>query len=409
MVGMQRGEVATTAQKPEKEKDSAWRVPPNDGGIAGFFKRELHLLRRDVHDARQTAIYWTPRHIVNNSSNGFGFAHVLTEMAMFKASSKDPRLIRNREHWYHYITEPFKTVYVETFKNTQTKEGVNFEFFKGNPLKNVWTYVTDMEKATEREISRLENKGAKIGFPNRFQTLSTLAGLVTWSLSALIPEKKDDDAEIERMEIKKKDRPFSYVAERLKQTVWFPDWAYNKRQMIGLGMATSGVFSTIGAWRGRETCQYTKAARYAFNRGYLMTSLLTLASSIPLIFASDERRAFGSFGTIMMGRIPFLFDSIGRKYKMSEPGRHWYLGSSFSFQAENLGQALIGGAEKLPDGTIVDHEEARRNAAKKYEEMKMRKRELGLTEQDQTPGTPTMVVSQIESTQPMREAALQAK
>ena len=40
---------------------------------------------------------------------------------------------------------------------------------------------------------------------------------------------------------------------------------------------------------------------------------------------------------------------------MKETGRQWYTAGMASFQAENVAQSLIGGAEKLPDGTVVDH------------------------------------------------------
>jgi hypothetical protein len=322
---------------------------------------------------RRGSIEKTPGFVVNHSSNVIGAAHVMTEMMMFKASNKDGKLIkgdiRNPINW---VKDPIVTVFTDTFKKSKSENVAAGELFKGNPLKNIYQRVTDVEAATLRVAKNQHLVDGKIftetKLANPWQTRSTLAGLVVWSLSALIPEKRDSEEEIERMSIKRRTNPVGYVAERIGQALWVPGWLDHKRQMIGLGVMASGICSAVGAWRGRVKLD-NGMQRYAFNSGYLGTSTFTFLSSIPLLFASDDQRGYGGFGALMMGRLFFLPTSLYTKWKANEPGKGWYFSSMASFQAENFAQAMIGGAEKYKDANgnmvIVDHEAIRKEAKEK--------------------------------------------
>lgn len=368
----ENGEQAVSPQAaPVAESKAAFQVPvskqlPYDpDGLVGHIVR----LGNFWSDKRKDAINATPAFIVNNSSNILGAAHVATEMMMFKASSKDARLIQNPSNPVNWIKEPIQTVFIDTFNRSRSKIPVKELFLEGNPIKNIYKRVTDTEAATLRARANEPGKPvSQVKLSNPWQTRSTLAGLVVWGLSALIPEQREDEQEIERLAVKQQVNPLGYMAERVKQAVWIPEWPQHKRQMIGLGIMASGVCSTIGAWRGRKKFPDGSQA-YAFNKGYLQTSLFTLASSFPLLFASDDRRGYGGFGALMMGRLLSLPSSLYTKFRDKESGREWYTAATASFQAENLVQNLIGGAEKMPDGTIVDHTELRQHAREKAKEL----------------------------------------
>lgn len=356
------------APKQKSVPSTEKTAPENGAANQSVFQR----ISSGVSAMRRRSIQAVPAFIVNHSSNLLGAAHVGTEMMMFKASNKDGRLVQNPNNPINWIKEPLQTVFFDTFKRSRSQAIPVGELLKGNPFKNIYKRITDVEAATLRVQHNSENADktlSEIKLSNPWQTRSTLAGLIIWSLSALIPERPDDPAEIERMAIKRKTNPVGYVGERLKQAVWVPDWGNHKRQMVGLGYVIIGLCSSIGAWRGRTKDPLTNLQKYTFNRSYLATSLLSLGASVPLLFASDDQRGYGGFGAIMMGRIPFLFGSIGTKYRDKEPGRQWYAASMLSFQAENFAQTMVGGAEVTFDAQgqkiIKDHAAIREEAKAK--------------------------------------------
>jgi hypothetical protein len=320
--------------------------------------------------ARHKSIKSTPSVVVNNSSNILGAAHVMTELVMFKASIKDGKLVDKHNYW-DFLPKALIKVYRDAFSTSKNSTANPVELLKGNPVKNVWEFVTDTKKATEREFAAQMKQGVaveNVKLGNRWQTRSTLAGLTVWGLSALIPDKKESDEEVERMEIMRRTNLPKYVAERFRQAVWFPGWPDHKRQMIGLGIMTSGICSTIGAWRNRD--KLAALPRYKLNPSYLATSAITFMASLPLLFASDDSRGFGWFGGIMTGRLAFLPTSIWNKFSAKEDGAWSYLLGMTGFQLENWTQALIGGAEKKPDGSIVDHSAIHKSARDKARAIK---------------------------------------
>ena len=350
------------------------------GGVRSF--------RATTSRMRKWTVKTFPAFIVNNSSNILGLAHVGTEMLMFKSGMpQGEKLIQNPKNPINWVYEPLKTVFQGVAKGAQPKDLNLKELFQGNPIKNISTRAMDMKDATVREKARMKaeyrkteaykNTGIDLAekdmkLANRWQMRSTFMGLVIWSLSALIPEKKETSEEVERMAIMRANHPIKYIGERLKQGLYFPEWNKHKRQMLGLGYIAIGISSMLGSWRGRDINKVTKEMEYSFNSGYFMTSALSLASAFPLMFATDEKSGYSGFGSIMMGRIPFLYKSIKNKYRSggSVDGARDYTTASILFQAENIMQSLIGGAQKikktLPDGTvveeIVDHNEVRQEA-----------------------------------------------
>ena len=380
---------------------------------------------------RHHAIGGTPRFIVNNSSNVFGATHVATEVLMFKAGLKEgERLVQNPEKPINWIVQPVKRIAEDIVTKSKSRDYSFGQLFEGNVFKNINRYVRDTNDATSREVKRqIESgefkKGIKLG--NSWQTRTTFAGLAVWILSTVLPERKDSDEEVERMATMRTLHPVQYVGERLKQAVWVPDWTSHKRQMIGLGYLVIGVCSMLGSWRQRRDIDLKKDVElisqfagqidkellpkvYTFNPAYFFTSVLSFIGSIPLLFALDESKAYSLFGSTMMLRIPLLFKSIGQKYHDNDPGKHSYTISSVSFQLENAGQALVGGATKLKDGTIVDHEEEKLRAIAEAKQIKQERKKLAHADyQSERPSTAINQVSDAQLAMPeRREAVLEA-
>ncbi|MFN7612820.1 MAG: hypothetical protein ACK5QI_05555, partial [Alphaproteobacteria bacterium] len=261
----------------------------------------------------------------------------------------------------------------EIFRRTKGGTGLK-EIFEGNPFKNFYNRLTDTKAATlrERALQRAARVGEvlvdnKISLPNRWQARSTFSGLMGWGLNMVMPDNKDTPEEVERMAELAEKSPASYVAERFRQAVWIPEWPQHKRQMTGLAVMISGICSTLGAWRNRSEVGFrgSKIFEYKFNPGYLMTALATFAASMPLLFRLDNDRGYANYGEIHLLRCFFLPPSIWKKYKEREPGVNWYTSGVSTFQLQNATAALIGGAEKRPDGTVVDHKAIREEAKRK--------------------------------------------
>ena len=386
---------ATGASGAQLAPQTAAQQPVKFLGLAmpGPISRGMNNFNQTWQGWRTASVKFLPAFIVNNSSNILGFAHVMTEMMMFKASVRDSKLVHNPKNPINWVVEPITTVFKGVAEGAAPKDLNAKEFFSGNVLDNFRKRIVDTEDATKREYTRQMAEGktrSQVSLANRWQSRSTFLGLMAWTLSTFIPEKKETPEEIERMAILRANHPMQYMGERLRQAVWIPEWNKHKRQMIGLAYMGVGACSMIGAWRGRKEVIVNglKEGVYTFNRDYFMTSLISLASSFPLLFALDEKSGYGGFGSLMTLRIPFLYGSIQRKYKSSSDGgkidgAHWYAGASVLFQAENIAQALIGGAEKVkktqPDGSvievIVDHTGIRQEAVEKAREIRAARHE----------------------------------
>jgi|GEM_PF-5607327 len=331
---------------------------------------EYRKIKNEFNDYRQNALKVTPGFIVNNSSNLLGAAHVVTEMSMFKSSlPAGEKLAVYNGNPFTYMYDATKRVFSVTFSKSMPKNFnmnvLKTEYGEGNTLRGIYRFVTDTNLATERAMAEQGvTEVSKLKLSNPWQARTTMFGLAAWGLSTLIPDKKDSPEEIEKMTVLQQTNPLGYIGERLKQAVWVPEWHEHKRQMIGLGYIGVGICSTLGSWRGNGM------HGYSFNKGYFMTSMFSLASAIPLLFAQDDEKAYGGFGTLMMGRLFFLPGSISRKFATGEPGAAWYAGATAAFQAENYAQTLVGGAEKKPDGTIVDHQEIMKEAKRRAKEIK---------------------------------------
>jgi len=337
--------------------------------------RGIHYVGDKVQDARRKTIEFLPGAIVNRSSNIISTAQLTGEFMMFQASAKEP-LVKNPHNPVSWIFDPPRIILSETFRKTQGGTKLK-DIFHGNPVKNFYTRLTDVKAATDREraLQRAASKVTlldhEIKLPNRWQARSTFSGLIGWGVNILLPDPKDTPEEIEKMTNLATQSPLKYVGTRLFQAVWIPGWWDHKRQFTGLTVMASGVFSMVGAWRNREKIvpdlmrPNIKLEKFKLNRGYFMTGLCTFASSIPLLFRVDNDRGYANWGEIQASRLLFYYPSISQKVKNDEPGLNWYLGGIGAFQTTNLIAAMLGGAEKRADGTIVDHKAIREQAKRK--------------------------------------------
>jgi hypothetical protein len=66
-----------------------------------------------------------------------------------------------------------------------------------------------------------------------------------------------------------------------------------------------------------------------------------------------------NYGAVSWSRLPLMPFSIHKRFYERDKRAMWYLGSVGMFQAENTLAYLLGGAEKLPDGTVVDKKSVR--------------------------------------------------
>lgn len=368
--------------------------------------REYGKIKNELADYRHAAIHTLPGFIVNNSTNLLGAAHVATEMAMFKSAlPQGTNLAEYKGNPFTYAFDATKEVFGVTFKKSIPKNfnlgTLKNEYGNGNTLKGLYNFVTDTKAATERAMKEQGVTSVeKLKLSNPWQARTTMCGLGVWGLSTLIPDKKDTLEEIEHMTVLQQTNPIGYIGERMRQAIDIPHWHEHKRQMIGLGYIGVGLCSTLGSWRGNGV------KGYSFNKGYFMTSMFSLASAIPLLFATDDEKGFGGFGALMMGRLFFLPGSIARKFSTGEPGAAWYGGASVAFQIENYMQTLFGGAEKKPDGTVVDHQEIMKIAKRHAQEIKRNKHRDEAAGAEPANDMPTVKVQHVaEHTPPTREAA----
>ncbi len=426
-MGDQAEQKVTPTDQQEGGQPQNLPAKPRDRSIDGTW----HTLHRSVTDfagghgswntitdstnnflgaLRYNSIRALPAFVVNNSSNLLGAAHVYTEGIMFKASIKSSvkdgklvpgKLVENASNPVDYLIKAIYRIYNDAIHGAFKTRGGRVNIMDGNPAVNIFKFLTDTKAATEREIAVQQVAPEMVRLGNPWQMRSTLSGLIGWTISTILPEKKESDTEIERMEIMRKTNPVGYIGTRLGQGLWLPGWISHKRQAIGIGQLTSGVFSTLGAWRNRTEptaieIKGGKLPRYVFSLPYLCTGICNLLAGAALTFAPDEQSGYSQYGGWVMAMTAFLPLSIREKFQRNEGGAAWYTAGKLSFQAEAWGQGLFGGAEKKPDGTIVDHDAIRKEADAKALEIR-RERKLAKYHGRDVPQTKIEEVSQRET------------
>ncbi len=336
---------------------------------------------------RHSAITNLPAPLVNNASNTIAVTQLAAEMAMFKANGTDfmaPRVAGQATKLHHYITRPpmniWRAVADNASFNMTLKDLVRPTFYK-----DIAKSFVDLAHATKLDAPNGER------LINRWQARSSFMGVTTMAITAIVPDTKDDLEEVEKNAIQLKTNPVGYAVKRVGQAIWFPvevvkytsqlvgskfgmapplaDGAgVHKRQFAGLGLFFTGFFSFLSGFRNvgllnKDLGQYAAHnTKYVGNWAHSAGGAITAAAGATLLMALDNDQGWSRYGAMQWGRMLFLPKSIYNRYHKHDPRAHWYLGAQVGLQSANTVSFLIGGAEKLPDGTIVDHSAIREEA-----------------------------------------------
>lgn len=358
--------------------------------VPDFAARGIYKVSDVVAGWRRATLEATPAVLVNNSSRVMAVLQIISEIFMLRASA-----VRAQQPWVsdtsnpmNYITQPPARMWKDLTGNLAPVEVDYKKLFSLKGPKYAYNRLMDLPEATAREQRAIDkiretDPTATLSLPNRWQSRSTLMGLLGWGLNLLLPERPETKEDIEKMtELAKRNKPL-YVLERFRQALWIPEWTKHKRQVTGLGVMCSGICSMIGSLRNRDGS--SAVPQYAFNGGYFLTGASTFLSSLPLLFAVDNDKGYSEYGMLHLLRIPFLVPNLSTKFSRKEPGVNWYATGAAGFQIQNLSGVLLGGGrkEKQPDGTykVVDpkaiREEAREKAVESIAQRKAQKNQHG--------------------------------
>ena len=344
-------------------------------------------LRNRMKGYRHSAITALPAFMVNNASNTIAVTQLAAEMAMFKANGTDfmsPRVSGEATKLHHYVTRPPMNIW----RSVADKAGFNVkanDLIRPSYYKDLAKSYIDLGVATKLEAPHGER------LINRWQARSTFTGVLTMAITAIIPDTKDDLEEVEKSAVQLKTNPVVYAAKRVGQAICFPvevvkytgqlvgskfgmapplaDGAgVHKRQFAGLGLFLTGMFSFLSGFRNvgmldKNLGQYVVGnTKYVRNTAHAVGGGITAVAGATLLMALDNDQGWSRYGAMQWARMIFLPKSIFNRYKTDDPRAHWYLAGQVGLQSSNTVSFLIGGAEKLPDGTIVDHEAIRQEA-----------------------------------------------
>jgi hypothetical protein len=320
---------------------------------------------------RYNAIKALPGFVVNNSSNTIGVVQLCAEMLMFKAGGFDLVDAKNKGKPLHYLIDPPKNVYGAVFK----RAGFNGKFsdmFKWSTIKDSVIDFGNLEKA-----AKIDSHGGTTKLVNRWSARSGFSGIMAMTIATALPQDKETPQEVEQMSQMAQHNPVGYVAHRMGQAVWFPvdtvrrvavkithpsedaGIGAGKRQFAGLGMMSAGICSFLSGFR-QVSGKVVGNQTYMHNPWQMAGGLITLVAGSQLMLGVDNQQGWTSYGGTQLLRLFTLGPSITNRFKPDamgriEQGASWYLAAQAGLQGKNVVAVTIGGAEKLPDGTIVDH------------------------------------------------------
>ena len=356
---------STTASKNASEREPVY-VPFTKYRLPRPIENITYTVDDSISSFRDKAIEVTPASVVNNSSHVLATVHMASELLMFKAAhnvflDKEALIKKNGAiRWFDYIIEPPKSLVTGMASGVSSSMKPK-DFLRPSFYVDSVRGLFDLEHATKIDweaAKRVElSGGPKAKLLNRFQTRSTMVGMVGWGLSLFVKDNKEDPEEVQKLAELRKENPLGYMGKRVKQAVDFTHWSDNKAQMIGGFVTLSGMFSMLSGLRNvtkTPTHQY-----YRLNTSHCITGLLTFAAGNLLLFGANKEESFKNFGAAMMGRLFFLPTSLRNKYAKDaqgykDPGRHYYSGGMAGFQSVNFMSFIFGGVEKNPDGSVVD-------------------------------------------------------
>jgi len=368
-------------------------------GISNFFY--------DLSDFGSRARFHTlkvlPGFIVNHSSNAIGMTQLVGEALYFKSSGvgkfvKD----EHRGTWKAFVYPPINVVegvFKKSAFKIDYKQLLNPKHVLGEIRK-----FGDLEQATKVDFAR----DGKLS--NRWSARSGFAGMTAMAIAAAFPDEKDDPEVTEKVALMATNKPITYVGYRLGRGLLFPVTAVTglvkkifepnvdhhigdgKREFSGIGMTLTGIFSVLAGFR--QPRQLGNVMKYDFNKWQSLGGMITTFAGAQLLLSIDNQQGWTNYGKTQFLRLITLPPSIKERYpnKMGwgDPNAHFYLAAQGVFQSKNVVASLIGGAQKLPDGTIIDQKKVRAEAKDKALEAKREHRTTHHVEKsDTTPETPT--------------------
>lgn len=377
--------------------------------------------------SRKATITALPSPIVNNSSNVIGLMQLIAEVLLYKSSGSNLTNDKTKPLWHKVLFQPFKNIYGGALSRSKFNFDLN-ALTKVDTYKNAWKNLSDIESASKRDIaiasanpqkayeaaldarSKLKDfknlpkheveaqfkealkkpNAPTLGkLSNKWSVRSGLAGICAMTVTTIFPDDKDSPELTEKMINKATNDPLGYVGLRLYQAVNPLEWFEHKRQFSGLGLMGAGFFSFISGFRQVAGKYGLDAQRYLKNPWQMAGGVITTIAGTQLMLAVDSQKGWTNFGTTQFVRLTTLPNSIHYRFKYNEQGGNWYLGAQTILQIKNLVAVLIGGAEKMPDGTIVDHKKVREDLSgkiyaehkeKKHHKQKMVSAQLGSDE-----------------------------
>lgn len=377
--------------------------------------KELSKIGHEFLDYRTRAINFLHRGVVNHASNVVGATQLVGEVLMFKASgnqlyqgfrtengikktdylggkfqewlkSKHPSMAYTGEassltskglRYLNPVLEPGYNILSAAFNDAFTKPASTAATTEKVPftqrLKSTVTTITDTKAATKADLAhsmRVATAEDKIKYPrgrliNRWQTRATLTGMTAMTIAALMPEDKDKPEEVEKLSKLAATSPLSYVGHRIATALNPLEWWDNKRAFIGLGMTVCGMFTMLAGFRNVSKGADGKTFSYYVNQPHAINGGITAAAGSQLLLGVDSEQGWARFGSILWARMIFLPKSITNRYKNSDSAPNFYTAGQGAFQTANITAFMIGGAQKLPDGTVIDQKAIREEAKKK--------------------------------------------
>lgn len=371
--------------------------------VPDFIANLTRKFGHSIDEGRKKTITALPSPIVNNSSNVIGFMQLVAEVFLYKSSGSNLTNDSSKPLWHKVLVQPFKNIYGGALSRSK----ISFDFTsltKADTYKNAWHNLNDLETATKRDIAAASVDSQKaystaldartklkqfkdvpkhiveaefkevlkrpnaptLGkLSNKWSVRSGLAGICAMTVTTIFPDDKDSPELTEKMVVKAANDPLGYVGLRLYQAVNPLQWFEHKRQFSGFGLMGAGFFSFISGFRQVAGKYGLDAQRYLKNPWHMVGGLITAVAGTRLLLATDSQKGWSDFGTTQFLRLTTLPNSIHHRFKYNEQGGNWYLGAQTLLQIKNLVAVLIGGAQKMPDGTIVDYKKVREDVSGK--------------------------------------------
>lgn len=415
---------AAASPAPESQKEAAGHIEPILGFIApqSWIGKEFTKIGNEFQGYRDTAIHALHAGIVNHASNAVGVTQLVGEMLMFKANGtqfyhgttvkngvektdyfggKFQNWLKGKHSSLAYtgetssltakgirylnpVLEPAYNILSTSFNDSFGKvaEGAAQEKLPLHKrIGRAFSNITDIESATKNDLAyftRVASSEDRVKFPNgklfnRWQSRATLTGMVAMSIAATMPEDKDKPEEVERLSKLAATSPLSYIGNRVMTALNPLEWWSNKRAFIGLGMTICGMFTTMAGFRNvSKTGANKDIFHYYVNKPHAINGVITATAGSQLLLGVDSEQGWSRFGSTLWARMIFLPKSITNRYKNSDSAPNYYTAGQGAFQTANITAFMIGGAQKLPDGTVIDQKAIREEARKKAREEKAR-------------------------------------